>query len=563
LTSTATGVVGDYVFPTLSSTTESMNAIIACAAPGSTLTFEGGTYEGGLMVGADKTALTFELNGATVGAGSPAFTIYGDNITINGPGIIDGTADTDDSPGILVADGADNFILDGVYVANWEDGVQVGGAHPDSFKIVSSWLHDNANAGLLFDADVTLGGNITIEGNLFKENGVYGIKNLSTATIPATYNSWGHIDGPTAGDLVSGLALADYTPFTYSEVFVDMEPDTLATSFDLNEQSEFDVAVKVDAVNLYAVSYKLIYDPTMLQFISLAQGTNFDPSANAYCITDTATPGVITVACGKHTGDEVTNVLGETISTITFKATGSGLTGNGPWTTYLDLSVDESDLSSGAEGGVKVFVNNGGFGAPSASGGLYEITETDPVANDGQVNITGLANFTGYIDLQGRANDSGATLTVYDQLTIDGATALANATSASSGKYTTEYIGTNQLTIGSTYYLLVDAYLFLPTTQLAVNSTNPALPTDYRDNALLDIRSLTSLELLELLGGDASNNNVIDIADLSCIGGAYNQTANTCSVDGWDDVNGDGLVDIYDLVLAGGNYEKVYSNWPQ
>jgi hypothetical protein len=125
------------------------------------LTFESGTYPGGLMVGAEKSGLTFELNGVTVGAGSPAFTIYGDDITINGPGVLDGGGST--SPGILVADGADNFILDGVYIQGWANGVEVAGSHV-SFKVVSSWLHDNAGAGLLFNADLALSGVVTIRG---------------------------------------------------------------------------------------------------------------------------------------------------------------------------------------------------------------------------------------------------------------------------------------------------------------------------------------------------------------------------------------------------------------
>jgi hypothetical protein len=533
--------------------TPEKNAIIECAAPGTVFTFETGPHAGDIVVNNDD--LTFELNGATVGAGSPAFTINGDDIKILGPGVIDGAGSSDS--GILVNGGADNFILEGVYVANWADGIEVNGAH-ESFKVVSSWIHDNTYAGLLFETDVTLSGVITIEGNLFKDNGAYGIENLSTATIQATYNSWGHIDGPTAGDPVYGLALADYTPFTYSEVFVDMEPDTLATSFDLNEQATFDVAVKVDAVNLYAVIYKLTYDPTMLEFVSLTQGTNFDPGANAFCLTNTATAGEITVDCSKFTGAEVSNPNGETISTITFKATGTGLTGNGPWTTTLDLSDDEADLSSGATGGVKVFVNNGGFGAPSGEPG-HTITDTD----DGTVNITGLANFTGYIDLQGRANDSGAFLTVYDQQAISGATALAEAISASSGKYTTAYLSAYQLTIGSTYYFQADADLYLPTTQLKVTPGDPDLPADYVNSDVLDTRSLTTLLTFELLGGDATNDDAIDIADLGLIGFNYNSAVGAYTGGSSPDVNGDGVVDIYDLVLAGGNYYKAASPWDQ
>ena len=67
-------------------------------------------------------------------------------------------------------------------------------------------------------------------------------------------------------------------------------------------------------------------------------------------------------------------------------------------------------------GGVKVFVNNAGFNAPSTA--ARDITDT----NDGQINITGIAKFIGFVDLQGRANDSGATVDVYNQSANSGAT---------------------------------------------------------------------------------------------------------------------------------------------
>ncbi len=101
-----------------------MNAIIACAAPGSTLTFVSGSYPGGLIVNTPQ--LTFDLNNVTIGAGSPAFTINAPDTTILGPGILDGNGNS--SPAILVKANGDNFILDGVEIREWLDGVQVEGS---------------------------------------------------------------------------------------------------------------------------------------------------------------------------------------------------------------------------------------------------------------------------------------------------------------------------------------------------------------------------------------------------------------------------------------------------
>lgn len=556
---------GFYTFPT-DSTTLYMNAIIACAEPGSTLTFASSAtpFHGGLIVGPSRTNLKFMLNGQTVGASSPAFTIEGDNITIQGPGVLDGDGSSD--PGVWVKSGADNFILDGVEVREWANGIQVSGTHA-SFKMASNWIHDNVGAGLLTDADMVIDVEsiTTIEGNLFKENGAEGVKHQGATSLDVTYNSWGDIAGPLAanGDGVSGLAAADYTPWTYSEVFVDMVPNTLATQVAVNENGTFSIAVKVDAEKLYAVQYKLTYDPAYLQFVSLTEGTF---KGTGGCFNNTTTPGLVSVTCFRSDPDaEVNNALGETISTLTFRAAGTGLMLNGPWETYFDLTTEAADLSSAAIGGIKVFVNNGGFGAPSSVAG-HTITDTD----DGRVIITGVANFSGYIDLEGRVNDSGATITVYDQATIAGATALARGTSASSGKYTTAFLGAYQLTVDTGYWFQVDAMLYLPTTALNTTGTSGALPTAYVHNGVLETRSITTLMTVQLLGGDATDDNAIDTGDLGCIGGSYGKPVAACGdpddplgLFGWNDVNGDGKVDIYDLVLLGGNYDKNSSTWGQ
>ncbi len=302
------------------------------------------------------------------------------------------------------------------------------------------------------------------------------------------------------------------------------------------------------------MQYKLTYDPSFLSLQSVVDGS-FKGSPGA-CMT-TATPGVVAVYCTRYSPElEVNNPAGETISTITFKATGAGLTLNGPWTTYLDLSTNLLDLSSGAKGGIKVFVNNGGFGAPSSDAG-HTITDAD----DGKVTISGLANFTGYIDLEGRANDSGATLTAYNQQAIFGSVAYASGVSASSGKFTTSYLATYQLTVPTTYYFQVDAPLFLPTTAVATSPSYPSLPTLWPDSLILSDRPLTSMKQVKLLGGDAVSDNVIGVSDLGCIAGAYGGLATNCSGLGSSDVNGDGVVNIYDLVLVGGNFDLTSSPW--
>ena len=61
----------------------------------------------------------------------------------------------------------------------------------------------------------------------------------------------------------------------------------------------------------------------------------------------------------------------------------------------------------------------------------------------------------------------------------------------------------------------------------------------------------TALTKVKLLGGDANDDDLVDISDGSIIGGMFGQTGPS---DARADINNDGTVDIMDLVLFGGNY---------
>lgn len=516
------------------------------ALPGDTILAVGNDpLSGGAT--ADQPGVTIDLNGKTAGPGSPFLIVNAANITVNGPGTLDGWTGTANStsPAILVNSGGDNFILDGVQVKRWEDGVELAGS-VTSFKLVNNWINLNTDAGLQVNSGVTLGGVVTIQGNLFKVNGGNGVQNNgATANLNVEYNSWGDVAGPTGtlGDNVGGSV--DYDPWTFAETYLDVDPTTGGDQYqrNVNESTSFDVNLNVEAANLYGLAFQFTYDPN---YLTLSGPPTFSAPWSSSCFVVGMPPaGTFKYQCYLTSGPAWN---GGTVATFNFTANGVALTGDGPWTTYFDISHLETNTSAGASGGVKVFVNNAGFNAPTTPD--RDITD----ANDGQIDITGIAQFTGFVDLQGRPNDSGAVMSVFSGPSKPG-TAIAAATSASSGAYTTAYIGANLLTVGTTYYLYFDRPLYLPTTADAASL--------YAHSKLLSTRPTTPVNTFVLLGGDATDDNLVDINDATCIGNQYGLPAAACGVGGLSssDVNGDGTTNILDLVLFGGNYLLSASPW--
>jgi len=386
---------------------------------------------------------------------------------------------------------------------------------------------------------VDLAGIVTIEGNLFKVNGLNGIQHNGSGTLPAEYNSWGHIGGYAPGDGIGGSVDAD--PFTYIESFFDVWPDALALERHVPENTSFNVALKADAVNLYGLSFKFTYDPLRLTLNS----TTFSAKWDGKCY-DFSSPGTVAYACSLRSPEAEWTATAGTIATFNFTAL--TLPSDSPMTTYLDLAHAEEDTSAAAIAGQKVFVNNAGFNAPSTPD--RNITDAD----DGRIIVERQANYAGFVNLQGRVNDSGATIEVHATSTY-GSLLLASAISASSGAYSTVPIPPYWLAANSEYWFQVDRALYLPTT-----IKNPVAAL-YAHSHVLDVVPLTTLGTVLLLGGDATDDETILVSDLTCIGGNYGGTGVVCGATGWSDVNGDGKVNVQDLSMAGGNLYRDSSPW--
>ena len=88
------------------------------------------------------------------------------------------------------------------------------------------------------------------------------------------------------------------------------------------------------------------------------------------------------------------------------------------------------------------------------------------------------------------------------------------------------------------------------------------IPTSWQHSKVLATPPLQGVTTVVLLGGDATNDDVIEILDAGCIGARYGSAPQACGTGGTSDVNEDGKMDILDLTLMGGNYGKTASPAP-
>ena len=167
---------------------------------------------------------------------------------------------------------------------------------------------------------------------------------------------------------------------------------------------------------------------------------------------------------------------------------------------------------------------------------------------DGSVTVYDATTVTGRVDLQGRPDDTGAVMTFtigsdvgYGPFVFSTSTYWGSI-SASNVVYTDSYT----ITVGMARYLDVTA---------TITSTNSVTITT--DNQVLTT--------LALLGGDANDDDEIDISDIAIIGGVYGKASGDSGWDARADINADDVIDISDLVLTCGNYDKksvdAYASW--
>lgn len=147
----------------------------------------------------------------------------------------------------------------------------------------------------------------------------------------------------------------------------------------------------------------------------------------------------------------------------------------------------------------------------------------------GSILILPMSVITGQVELQGRTNWSGAVAAAWP--------GGASGTSDASGFYT--------ITVPTdTYTITVEMERYLDA-----------------ERVFALVRGENTLPNVFLLGGDASDNDVINIVDLSYIGAMYGSTVDPLTERA--DINADGRVNLIDILAAAVNYGEVSpADWP-
>jgi parallel beta-helix repeat protein len=368
--------------------------------------------------------------------------------------------------------------------------------------------------------------------NSIAGNTSYGLNNTTGTMIDATYNWWGDASGPfdllgtvecspgncsvdaTKDVNLDGLGNAvsedvDYCPW------LDGVPPEVGTVLYLdpgfgsilndNTATQTYTVRLANAVDLYGYQFVVTFDPANVECTAAAFDDTWftNPQGSAWDATIDNENGKVYFARSRTNPD-------------------LGLTGNGPLAT-LTLR-----------------------GKSGATAGQYKLdfdqvklvdidTDVLPVTTQfGWLELYDTGSLAGSVDVQGRVNESGGVVTI---LSSTGYVASVNITAAE-GTWSFANIpaGNYQVNIEMARYL--DAQAGDASLGVWVTVTGG---------------STTTLNKVKLLGGDANDNDEVDISDATIIGGEFGKTS---GFDPRADINADGVVDILDLVLLGGNYRK-------
>lgn len=429
--------------------------------------------------------------------------------------------------GIDVADDLNNVIIlnlafDGT--RGGVDGIHFSGGISD-IMIVDNWFHVFTGDAIEFTAQPTLPDEVLgtpfliIQGNLFETNGGLGI-NASTFTVPAEFNSWGHVDGAIAGDGKSEGVDAD--PWTHVDLYV-------GASGVVSVGGDVIVTIYGNLENVMGANFTLDYDPAELDLdpASLADLSAFVPGLSGMFIID-ETAGTITFDGTVETGESTPGLPISDEALPLFSATFEVLT-SGASLNFVE-ATDEFYMLPTTEG-------------YNPSTNIYALKLVGGVLTDTCYDVTGT------ITMQGRTTVRYGIPATLTGITLYGPyTATTNNNLSNNLAFVCVAPGTYTFTTNQPRYLNV------------AGGTYGVVKT-------IEVTDDMILPSLTLIAGNARwDNNRIDAGDSARVGACYGYTA-TCPVDpSFDgDVNFDGKINLLDLSIVGGNFYKTsaseYGSW--
>lgn len=341
----------------------------------------------------------------------------------------------------------------------------------------------------------------------------WGLYNEMTTPINALYNWWGHASGPSGEGLGTGDWVGEYVlfdPFLTSAALpaVTLTPPTGPVC---NSGTVGIAFANMPAI--YGYEFKVEFD----ELKASAQGT-FD---NSWFVTTgenimwdgSCDDGECKFAVAKEGAAPVSG--SGRVANIALSALAGGL---------MPLQIKDIVLS-----------DIDGFTIPLT------------LANDTiDIGVCGPATVSGKINLQGRLTpmDTGTVTLVDTGANFPDITVTFDA----NGNFT--FPSVPALPTGSTYSIRALHGLYLD---------------NLKTLTLLKPGDALTGQNTRLLGGDATNDDIVEIDDVTCIAGVFGMAHpayGNCAGLGSPDINLDLKVNIQDLSIAGGNYSKISpQNW--
>jgi hypothetical protein len=497
-------------------------AAIAAASSGNIIYVSGG-YSFSEPIVIDKSIqitledLTWLVNST---AGSRVFDVKANGVRISGEGLEGGRLFSYGS-NILVDSGVSDLIIDGLTLSVMtspptQAAIVFSGAITNLQIVNNDFSYWESNTNISFASNPT--GNVTIRGNYFDSDIQTPIPFPEDASgIDVSYNSWGSIDGPSA-NIISALNGANYLPFTYAKL--QLTGDNIFFH-EVVVGDSVTINVSIDANRLIGADFILNFPPAMLQFVSSSlEGSAFSPDS----VVDVNDAGSGSIHFHGLTMDNAP-LLAATealVCKITFLVIGSGdpmQNGDADISFNRDTDTFTSDAPDGPSNNI----------TGSSQSMLLRVREP------------ATPTITGTISMQGQINRGGVITELWQSGEL---------------KYSTSSI--DQITNNASMSVLEGLYDLIFEKAGYLDMT-----LDLGKSATFTTMA-TTLNSIELKGGDANDDNVIDISDASIIGADYG-TVGRDEPGYFSDINSSGSVDIFDLALMAGNFDLTsaiaYGSW--